>query len=121
MEPTYVNPVNPNPPVVDPNAPVSAADRAAQVVYLVFGVIEVLIAVRVILRLLDANPDAGFTSLIYNLSYPFVALFLGVFPPAQSRGNVLELSSLLAILVYALIAFGIVRVIQIMARRNSRA
>jgi uncharacterized protein YggT (Ycf19 family) len=105
-------------PVVDPNAPISPADRTVHIVYLVFGVIEALIAIQVILKLLAANPSAGFTSLIYNVTQPFVALFQGVFPDAQSKGSVLEVSSLLAILVYALLAFGLASLVRIMGQRQ---
>jgi uncharacterized protein YggT (Ycf19 family) len=111
--------VQETPPVVDPNAPVSPADRTVRIIYLVFGVVEALIAIRLILRLLAANPYAGFTSLIYNVTQPFVALFQGVFPDAQSRGSVLEVSSLLAILVYALLAFGLASFVRIMGRRQT--
>jgi uncharacterized protein YggT (Ycf19 family) len=111
--------VQSTPPVVDPNAPVSGADRAVRIVYLVFGVIEALIAIRVVLKLLGANPDAGFTSLIYNVTQPFVAFFQGVFPDTASHGSVLEISSLLAILVYALLAFGIATVVRATARRRA--
>ena len=71
------------------------------------------------LKLLDANPDAGFSSLIYGLTWPFVALFQGVFPEPSARGSVLELSTLLAMIVYALLAWGIVRVIEITSRRQT--
>jgi uncharacterized protein YggT (Ycf19 family) len=107
------------PPVVGPNAPISPADRTVRIIYLVFGVIEALIAIRVILKLLAANPLAGFTSLIYNVTQPFVALFQGVFPDAQSKGSILEVSSLLAILVYALLAFGLARLVRIMGQRQT--
>jgi len=113
-----MEPVQTTTPVVDPDAPVSPSDRAVRIVYLVFGAAEAFIAVRVILKLLAANPDAGFTSLTYSITEPFVAFFQGVFPDAQSRGNMLELSSLLAIVVYALLAFGIATVIRILARRQ---
>jgi hypothetical protein len=98
---------------------VSPADRTVRIVYLVFGVIEAMIAVRVILKLLAANPDAGFTSLVYTITQPFIALFQGVFPDASSRGTILEVSSLLAILVYALLAFGIATMVRIMGRRQT--
>jgi uncharacterized protein YggT (Ycf19 family) len=107
------------PPVVDPNAPVSPADRAVRIVYLVFGIVEAVIAVRFILKLLAANPDAGFTSLIYTVTQPFVAPFQGVFPDAAGRGAILEVSSLLAILVYALLAFGIATLVRILGRRQT--
>ena len=59
-------------PAVDP-APVSAADRVSQLVYLVFGLLEAVLGIRVILKLLAADPTAGFTHLIYSLTAPFAA------------------------------------------------
>src|SRR5207253_1668766 len=94
------------------------ANRASRLVYLIFGIIEVLIAARVILKLFGANPSAGFTSIINGITAPFVALFEGVFPTPQARGSILEISALLAIAVYALLAWGSVRVIQILAERG---
>lgn len=116
-----VDPVQPGGPVYengDPEAPISRADRARQIVYLVFGIIEVLIAIRVVLKLLAANPNAGFSSFIYGITEPLVAPFLGVFPqPSGDNGSVFELSSVLAIIVYMLLAYVIVRVIHIMSHR----
>ena len=106
------------PPAYRP-ARMSAVDRTCQAVYLVFGVIEALIAIRIILKLLAANPNAGFTSLIYSVTQTFVALFQGVFPVAATHDSVLELSSVLAIIVYALLAYVIVRVLQILSRRQT--
>lgn len=130
-----MSPEQSSPPQTTPNLPpeyqyrrppqeyrtgrVSATDRACQVIYLVFGIIEALIAIRILLKLLAANPDAGFSSFIYGITEPFVSFFQGVFPVAESRGSVLELSSVLAIIVYALLAYAIVRVIQILSRRQT--
>jgi uncharacterized protein YggT (Ycf19 family) len=100
-------------------APVTASDRIAQVIWVVFGLIEALVALRVILRLLAANPDAGFTNLIYSLSQPFVALFQGVFPVAARQGNVLELSSVLALIVYPIVSWAIVHLVQTTGRRQT--
>jgi len=114
--------VQPAAPVARPVASSSAwyALRLTQIVYLVFGVIEALIVIRFILKLLAANPDAAFTSFMYQLSGPFVAPFLGVFPSPATQGSVFELSSLLAIIVYMLIAALIVRIIWVARRRNTR-
>lgn len=115
-----VEPVQPVVPVqpVDPEAPVSGADRARQAVYLIFGIIEVLIALRIVLKLLAANPSAGFSSFIYGITEPLVGPFLGVFnTPSGNNGSVFELSSVLAIIVYMLLAYVIVRVIYILSRR----
>jgi len=114
-----MQPVVSNPPVVDPNAPVSPADRIARMVYLVFGVLEALLVIRFILKLLAANPDAGFSSFIYSITQPFLVLFQGVFPDAFTRGSVLEVSTLLAILVYALLAWGIASFVRLAGRRQT--
>jgi uncharacterized protein YggT (Ycf19 family) len=114
-----MQPVVTNPPVVDPNAPISPADRVARIVYLVFGVLEALLVIRFILKLLAANPDAGFSNLIYSITQPFLVLFQGVFPDAFTRGSVLEVSTLLAILVYALLAWAIASVVRILGRRQN--
>ena len=97
----------------------SSTERACQIVYLVFGVIEALVLIRILLKLLAANPDAGFSSFMYAITEPFVTFFQGVFPTPASRGSVLELSSVLAIIVYALLAYIIVRVIRIVSRRQT--
>lgn len=100
-------------------APASSIDRVCQIIYLVFGIIEVLIALRVILKLFGANPDAGFSSLIYGVTQPLVAFFQGVFPThSTNKGGVFEVSSVLAIIVYALLAYVIVRVIRIVSSRR---
>jgi uncharacterized protein YggT (Ycf19 family) len=127
MEPAQpVEPVRPVEPVapVRPVEPVrrvvpvrqrvwtSAHTRPAYWVYFVLGVLEVLIGLRVLLRLFGANPFAGFTTLIYDITYPFVALFQGVFPTPHGYGSALEISSLLAMAIYALLAWGIVRLIE---------
>ncbi len=96
-----------------------APNRVPQIVYLIAGIIDTLLVIRVVLKLLAANPAAGFTTLIYGVTNPFVALFAGVFPNAQSQGNVLDLAALLAIVIYGLLAWGIVRGIEILQRRRS--
>ena len=83
--------------------------RGTQVVWYVLGALEVLLAFRFILKLLAANPGAGFSSFVYNVSYPFVAPFLNVFQRTQVDGNIFEWTTLLAMLVYWMIAIGIVR------------
>ena len=96
-----------------------APARVPQIVYLIAGIIDTLLVIRLVLKLLAANPAAGFTTLIYGVTNPFVALFEGVFPNAQNRGNVLDLAALLAIIVYSLLAWGIVRGIEVLQRRQS--
>ena len=82
-----------------------AASRLVQAIYLIFGIIEALIAIRIVLRALGANPQAGFAQLIYGLTGPLVAPFAGLFGNPQAGGSVLELHSIVALIVYALVAW----------------
>jgi hypothetical protein len=83
--------------------------RGTQIVWYIVGLLEVLLAFRFVLKLLAANPSAGFSSFIYNVSYPFAAPFLNVFNVTKVEGSVFEWTTLLAMFVYWLIAWGIVR------------
>lgn len=82
-----------------------------QVVYLVLGVLETLLVLRFALKLLAANPNAAFTSFVYGLTEPFVTPFEGVFPTPGTHGTILDLAAVLAMIVYALLAWGIVNTI----------
>ncbi|MDP2708651.1 MAG: YggT family protein [bacterium] len=83
--------------------------RGTQIVWYILGIVEALLVFRFVLKLLAANSSAGFSSFIYNVSYPFVSPFLSVFRSTKVESNIFEWTTLLAILVYWLIAWGIVR------------
>jgi len=98
---------------------VSPGRRAVEVTYLVFGIIEGLLAIRLILKLLGANPHAGFANFIYGVTDFFMAPFRYLLPTiGGSSGAVLETSVVIAIIVYALIAWVLARLIVIMFFRN---
>ncbi len=83
--------------------------RGTQIVWYILGILEVLLAFRFVLKLLAANPNAGFSSFIYKVTYIFTAPFLSVFKISRVEGSVFEWTTLLAILVYWLIAWGIIK------------
>lgn len=85
--------------------------RGTQVVWYVLGVLEALLAFRFLLKLLGANPAAGFTDFIYTLSYPFTLPFSAVFGATRVSGSVFEWTTLLAMLVYWLLAYAIIRLL----------
>jgi uncharacterized membrane protein len=87
--------------------------KATQIIWLITGILEALIGIRVLLRLIAANPNAGFAAFIYDLTAVFLAPFLGLTTDPAANGAVLEISSLIAMLVYGLLAWGIVRVLWI--------
>jgi len=78
------------------------------ITYFVLGVLEVILFLRLLFRLLGANQDNGFIMFLYNLSHIFVAPFNGIFNDQALGHSVFEVSTLIAMLVYALIAWGIV-------------
>lgn len=88
----------------------SGTTMVARVIWFIAGFIITLLALRVVLLLFGANQDSGFVSFIYTLSAPFAVPFYGIFAYEPSYGvSVLEVSSLVAIAIYALIAWGIAR------------
>ena len=83
--------------------------RGTQIVWYLLGLLEVLLTFRFLLKLFGANPSAGFSDLVYSLSYPFAAPFLNVFRISRVEGSVFEWTTLLAIIVYWIVARGIIR------------
>jgi uncharacterized protein YggT (Ycf19 family) len=115
-----MTPMSPHsPPARVETTGVSNADRIAQVVYVLFGVLEGLIVLRILLKLLGANPDAGFSAFVYNITAPFVGFFQGVFSTPTAHTSVFEFSSVLALVVYALVGWGIVRLIEVFGQRQT--
>jgi hypothetical protein len=94
--------------------------RAAAVVGLIVGVVDVLIAGRFLLQLLGASAKSSFVSVVYSVSAPLVAPFHGIFASSGST-NIFEPAALVAIAVYAIIGWGIVMLIRIVtAPRGTR-
>lgn len=82
-----------------------------RVIWFIVGVIDVLIAIRFALLLLGANQSAGFVDFIYGITGIFVAPFVGIFGEPTYGSFMFEWSSILAILVYTLIGWGIVKLV----------
>lgn len=94
-------------------------DRTAQVIYFILGVLEILLAVRFVFRLLGASTANGFANFIYNITGPFVGPFNGIFnDQTLSNVGVFEISTLLAMVIYALIAYGIVKLMYLLFAPN---
>jgi uncharacterized membrane protein len=95
-------------------------DRVAQFIWLVFGVIIGLIGLRVVLRLIVANPANTFADFIYNVTGIFLGPFFGLTgTPTTTDGIALEVSSLIAMVVYALVAWLIVKLMYILFSKTS--
>jgi len=85
--------------------------KATQLVWLVFGILEGMIALRIGLMLIGANASAPIVALIYGFTSLFLFPFTGLISSPAVGGLVLEISSLFAMLIYALIAWVVERTI----------
>lgn len=100
--------------VEDPSAPARIlVARVAALIWLLFGILEALIGLRIVLKLIAANPGVGFAQSIYSFTDVFLAPFAGLVPSPVLGNGVLEIYSLVAMIVYMLLAWVIVRVFRL--------
>lgn len=89
---------------------IDGAFIAQRVIYYVAGVIITLLVLRMVLQLLAANQGSPFVDIIYTVSGLFAWPFFGIFNYQPTYGqSVFEVSSLVAIVVYGLVAVGLAK------------
>ena len=88
-----------------------------RIVWTILGILEVLLALRFMLKLIGANPNSGFAVFMYGLTGVFTAPFTGLVPSWVSGETVLEMTTLIAMAIYALLFWGVVRLIPILTDR----
>ncbi len=102
---------------VQTEAAVDSKTTAQNVIWYLLGLVEILLGFRFVLKLLGANPVSGFVNFVYNitgvLTAPFDSIFGVTSTTAGQTRSVFEPSILVAAAVYALIAWGIVKLITI--------
>ena len=91
--------------------------KITQLIWLFLGILEALIALRIGLKLIGANPASPIVALIYGLTYLFLFPFQGMVATPTAGSIVLELSSLFAMLIYALIAWAVERTVWVLFYR----
>jgi hypothetical protein len=103
-----------NPPVINV---ATRSQKIEYVVYFLMGALEILLAFRLILKLTGASLSSGFVSAIYNLSAIFIMPFNGIFSKGYAEGvettSVLEPAAIVAIAVYMVLTWGLVKLIRI--------
>jgi len=88
-----------------------------RIIWTSLGLLEILLGLRFVLKLIAANPGSGFGGFIYGLTGVFVTPFAGLIGTPASGGNVLEVTTLIAMAVYALLFWLVVRGIEIVTDR----
>ncbi len=86
--------------------------RFYQVIWYGLSIIEALLGFRVLFKALGADPFSGFVSFVYATTDPLALPFQGIFRISVSGTNVIEWSTLVAAVVYLLIAYGLVEFFQ---------
>lgn len=98
---------------------VSSGVVARRVIYFIAGFIIALLALRLVLLLLAANQGAPFVNFVYALSGVFAWPFYGIFSYQPSYGqSTFEISTVVAIIVYALIAMGLAKLFSLTSNRS---
>jgi hypothetical protein len=95
--------------------------KMVQIVWLLFGLIETVLAIRFVLRLLAANPEAPFAAFIYSVSDAFLLPFMGLFATPRSGGAALDLNAIVGIVVYMLVAWLIAKIVWLLVGETRSA
>lgn len=95
----------------------AATFKATQLIWLLLGFLEVVLGLRFVFRLIGVNAGNTFASFLYGLSGFFVAPFASLTGAPSSNGMVFELSTLIAMGVYALIGWALERLVYVIFYR----
>ncbi|OGG07398.1 hypothetical protein A2872_03515 [Candidatus Gottesmanbacteria bacterium RIFCSPHIGHO2_01_FULL_42_12] len=107
------------------NTTATSSQTVEYLVYFLFGVLEIMLAFRLILKLTGASLQSAFVGLVYGVTGVFILPFEGIFRRGYAQGvettSVLEPSTLVAIAVYAVLAWGIVKLIRVLSGEKQAA
>jgi len=88
------------------------------IVWWVVGLLDTLIAIRFVLKLFGANLTAPFVRFMYDLTAPLVAPFHGIFNTTAEGRSIFEPESIVAIIIYTLVGWGIVSLVRVVSRNR---
>lgn len=94
-----------------------ATFKATQIIWLLLGLLETVLALRFIFKLIGVNAENLFAKFLYNVTNLFVAPFASLTGTPAAGGMVLEISTIIAMIVYLLVAWGIERAIYVIFYR----
>lgn len=89
---------------------------AQRIIGILFGIIEIVLAFRLIFKLLGANAESGFVQVLYSVTQPVVGLFEGIFNQksigTSETAGILEPETLLAMVVIGLVGLVVLKLIK---------
>lgn len=89
-----------------------------QAAYLVFAIVEGLLAIRFVLRLMGASPFNDLVAWVYNTTSLLVLPFQSAFPSQVSDGAVFEVSTLLAMVGYLILFYLVVAIFRMFVQEE---
>jgi len=97
----------------------TSSQTVEYLIYFVFGLLEILLAFRLIFKLAGASTSSALVNFIYGITGIFILPFEGIFSRGVSQGmettSILEPATLVALVVYALVSWGIVKFVHIVS------
>ena len=102
-------------------APGPGGDDATRVVTFLFGILQALLILRIVLLLLVANRGNDIVQFILNITQPFVDPFIGMFSlnrVTADQGSVLDIAAIVALIGWTLIEALILAGIRLFSRRT---
>lgn len=92
--------------------------KVTQIIWLLLGILEAALALRFIFKLIGVNPANAFASIVYGFTNLFVAPFASLTGSPAAEGMVFEFTTLIAMAVYALVFYGIERLVYVLFYRH---
>jgi uncharacterized protein YggT (Ycf19 family) len=113
-----VSPVTTSRTSVSSHSYPSYTNPTIAIIWWVVGLLDTLIAIRFLLKLFGANTTAAFVRFMYDLTAPLVAPFHGIFNTTAEGRSIFEPESIVAIIIYTLVGWGIVSLIRVLSRNR---
>jgi len=93
--------------------------KATQLIWLFLGFVEAALALRFLFRLIGVNEANAFASFLYGLTNLFVLPFESLIGAPSTAGMTFEISTLIAMIIYALIGWALERLVYVLFYRPS--
>ena len=101
-----------------PNDQAASSDillsRFSKIIWYAVSVLNFTLGLRVLFKMLGANPNNPLAQMLYQFTEPFLWLFKGLFQNPSANGRVLEITTIVAILIYTLAAWALIQLMWVL-------
>mgnify|MGYP000885929596 CR=1 FL=1 len=98
-----------------------ATFKVTQLLWWLLGILEGLLALRFLFKLIGVNPANTFASFTYQLTDIFVRPFANLTGTPEAGNMVFEFPTLIAMLIYALVGWALVKLVYLLFYRPQGA